>query len=549
MARKAAISQSGRTRLRCSGSKVLQRPSGTIGHMPDRVPSPQAWAQIAWNPEPLTIANPATGAPIATIPVCGPSDVAESLARARAAHPGWAALSLKDRARALRRLAAGIRDDARLVPTLVSESGKVGYEAEAIEVFYTLELTRYFTGRQGRRALEDDVRRPFVFAYKRARVVKHARGVVGVIGPWNWPLLNNFADCVAPLMAGNAVLLKPSEWTPLTSLRIAEIWRELGLPADVFQVLPGRGDVGQALCESCDMVFFTGSQKVGRQIAARCGERLIPVVLELGGKSPFVVLADADLERAARALTWGAFAHSGQVCVRPERVLVVESVAERFEGLCRDAVQALRQGRPNAGQGEDSLDVGAMTFPPQMVHADKLIADAVSRGATVLSGGGRRSDLGDGQFFQPTLLSHATTEMAVSNDETFAPVLPIIRVRDADEALRVANASPMGLSGSVWTSDAAAGRAFARKMQAGSVCVNDVLVNYFIVEAPLGGVKASGLGFRHGAEGLRQFCWTETIVEDDPLLGWLSPLVGNQLMFPYRSRTLKALRWLMRRVY
>jgi len=360
--------------------------------------------------------------------------------------------------------------------------------------------------------------------------------------------LNNFADCVAPLMAGNAVVLKPSEHTPLTSLRVAELWRTLDLPADIFQVLPGRGDVGQALCEACDMIFFTGSQKVGRQVAARCGERLIPSVTELGGKSPMVVLADADLPRAARAAAWSAFAHSGQVCIRTERVLVEEPVADRFAALLAAEVQALRQGPSHPGRREDEIDMGAVTFAPQVARAEQQIAEAVGRGARVLTGGARRTDL-PGRFFQPTVLDGVSPDMAVAHEETFGPLVPIIRVKDAAEALRLVNDSPFGLSGSVWTRDRAAGRAFARQMVAGSVCVNDVLMNYFVVEAPLGGVKASGLGVRHGPEGLRQFCRIETIVEDHPLLGLVSPLIQRELMFPYRARTLRLLRWLMRRVY
>jgi len=319
---------------------------------------------------PLSIENPATGAIIAQVPAARADDVAAAVARAHAAQPAWEALGPRERGRALRRLARAVRDDVRLVETLVAESGKPLQEAEGWEIFYLLELTRFYTGRTGRRALCDDVRRPFVFAFKRARVVRRPLGVVGVIGPWNWPLLNNFADCVGPLMAGNAVVLKPSEWTPLTSLRVAELWRTLGLPDDVFQVLPGRGDVGRALCDVCDMIFFTGSQKVGRQVAARCGERLIPSVTELGGKSPMVVLADADLPRAARAAAWSAFAHSGQICIRTERVLVEEPVADRFAALMAAEVQALRQGAPPPS-ADGEIDVGAMTFAPQVTRAEE----------------------------------------------------------------------------------------------------------------------------------------------------------------------------------
>jgi acyl-CoA reductase-like NAD-dependent aldehyde dehydrogenase len=478
------------------------------------------------------------------------ADVAAAVQRARAAQPAWAALAFADRARALRRLTHRMLGDAALLDALVAESGKPRYEAEGIELFYTCELTRYYSGRAGRRALRDDLRHPFVFANKRARVVFHARGVVGVIGPWNFPLLNNFADCVGPLLCGNAVVLKPSEHTPLTSLRVAELWRELGLPDDVFQVVPGRGDAGEALARASDMIFFTGSQRVGRQLARDAGERLIPVVLELGGKSPMLVLADADLPRAARAAVWSGFAHSGQVCIRTERVLVEEPVADRFIELCATEIAKLRQAPATTGQpGAVDADLGAITFPPQIDRARAQIADAVAKGARVVTGGGPRTDLGGGSFFQPTLLADATLEMAVMREETFGPVLPVMRIPDAEAGLRIANDSPFGLSGSVWSRDVARARALARRLESGSVCVNDVLVNYFCVEAPLGGVKSSGAGVRHGPEGLRQFCRTETIIEDHPLLGFLSPIVGGQLQFPYRSRVLRALRWLMRRIY
>jgi acyl-CoA reductase-like NAD-dependent aldehyde dehydrogenase len=498
---------------------------------------------------PLRIVNPATGQVIEEI-ACGDlPQVDSAFARARAAQPAWAALPFSERADALRRLARALRDDPRFLDTLVSESGKAAYEAECMELFYTLELTRYYTGRAGRRALRDDVRHPFLFPNKRTRLVRQARGVVAVIGPWNWPLLNNYADCVAPLLCGNAVVLKPSEWTPLTSLRVLEHWRTLGLPEGVFQVIPGRGEIGQALVERADMIFFTGSQAVGRHIAARAGERLVPIVAELGGKSAMIVLADADLPRAAHAAAWSAFAHSGQVCVRTERVLVEEPVAERFTALVAAEIGKLRQGAPvlPARAGDGSLDVGAITFPPQIERARAQIADAVSRGARVVAGGA--APVGPGQFFAPTLLADVTSDMAVMREETFGPVLPVMRVPNADEALRLANDSTLGLTGSVWTRDLQRGRAFAKRIDAGSVLVNAVLMNYFCVEAPLGGIKGSGIGFRHGPEGLRQFCRVETIVEDHPLLGWLSPFIDRELSFPYRARTQRLLRWFMKRFY
>jgi acyl-CoA reductase-like NAD-dependent aldehyde dehydrogenase len=497
----------------------------------------------------IPVTNPANGALLAEVPAADAGEMAAAVARARAAQPAWAALPFAERAAMLRRLARAIRDDPAFLDTLVSESGKPRFEAEAMEVFYTLELTRYYTGRTGRRALADELRHPFLFANKRTRIVRHPRGVVGVIGPWNWPLLNNYADCVAPLITGNAVILKPSEHTPLTSLRVAALWKELDLPADVFQVVTGRGEAGAALAASADLVFFTGSGAVGRQVARAAADRLAPAVLELGGKSAMIVLADADLPRAAHAAVWSGFAHSGQVCIRTERVLVEEKVAAPFIALCAEEIARLRQGPPALRRPDDvSVDVGAITFAPQMERAEEQIADARARGGRVVTGGARRAELG-GQFFAPTLIADATPEMAVMREETFGPLLPVMSVPDAETALRIANDSPMGLSGSIWSADAERAAALARRLVTGSVCVNDVLVNYFCFESPLGGVKASGAGVRHGPEGLRQFCRSETIIEDHPLLGWLTPHVSRETTFPYRARTLRVLRWFMRWFY
>jgi acyl-CoA reductase-like NAD-dependent aldehyde dehydrogenase len=494
--------------------------------------------------DPIRVQNPATGEFLRELPAAQPADVEAAVARARAAQPRWAAMPFGERAEALRRLARALRDDPTFVETLVAETGKPRYEAELIELFYLLELTRYYTGRAGRRALCDQLRHPTIFATKRARIVRHPRGVVGVIGPWNFPLLNNYADCVAPLIAGNAVVLKPSEQTPLTSLRVAEQWAKLGLPEGVFQVVIGRGDAGAALSRAVDLIFFTGSLAVGQKVADAAAARFAPAVLELGGTSAMIVLADADLPRAAHAAVWSGFANSGQICVRTERVLVEASVADRFVELCAAEVARLRQGAPTT----DAVDVGAVTFAPQIARAERQIADARARGARIVTGGARRADL-PGQFFEPTLIADATPDMEVMRDETFGPVLPVMPVSDADEAVRVANDTPFGLSGSVWSKDAARAAAIARRLEVGSVCVNDVLVNYFCVEAPLGGVKRSGMGLRHGPEGLRQFCWIETIIEDHPLLGWLSPFVSRQLTFPYRPRTGRLLRWFMRWFY
>ncbi|MET0385409.1 MAG: aldehyde dehydrogenase family protein, partial [Polyangiales bacterium] len=290
--------------------------------------------------------------------------------------------------------------------------------------------------------------------------------------------------------------------------------------------------------------FFTGSERTGRQVARTAGERLIPAILELGGKSAMIVLADADVKRAAHAAVWSGFAHSGQVCIRTERIFVEDAVADAFTAACVEATKQLRIG---ASTDPEVFDIGAMTYPPQLDHVASLVEDAVARGATLLHGGERRP--GPGNFFTPTLLGDATLDMRVMNEETFGPVLPIMRVRNAEEAIRLTNNSHLGLSGSVWSRDSARANALARQIESGSVCVNDVLFNYLCVEAPLGGMKQSGLGVRHGAEALRQFCNVESVIEDAPLLGRFSGVIARLIGFPYQRRTLSVLRAVMKRVY
>jgi acyl-CoA reductase-like NAD-dependent aldehyde dehydrogenase len=270
-------------------------------------------------------------------------------------------------------------------------------------------------------------------------------------------------------------------------------------------------------------------------------------VLELGGKSPFIVFADADIEAAARGAVWGAFANSGQVCIRPERVLVEAPAADAFEAACLRHMTSLRQGG-EPGRGEADVDIGAMAFAPQVPHLEALLRDAVAEGAQVKTGGQPRNDLG-GRFFAPTLLTGVTRTMQIAKQEVFGPIMPIMRFGSAEEAIALANEGGHGLSGSVWSGDVSRARAVARRLTTGAVCLNDVLVNYFVVEAPLGGVKGSGLGFRHGAEALRQFCRTETIVENAPVLGALSTFITRQLSFPYQTRVLKLVRWAMRKLY
>lgn len=470
------------------------------------------------------------------------ADVETAVSRARSAQPIWRRLSVAQRGRALRRLAARARADAELAQTISLETGKPLFEAIGFEIAYLCEVTRVLTGSSGRRVLREGCRASLIFPHKRARVAWRPRGVVAVIGPWNFPLLNNFGDAVAPLMAGNCVLLKPSPHTPKTSRRMASLWQEAGLPEHVFQVVEGGVETGQALLDACDLVFFTGSVAAGRQVAARAGERLIPCLAELGGKSAMIVLADADVEAAARAAVWGAFAGAGQVCIRVERALVEASIADAFVRRVVAETEKLRLGR------DGEVDVGPVLLQAQVERCQAFVADAVARGARVVAGGEIRRDLG-GLFLAPTVLDGVSPDATVAREETFGPVLPILRVADAEEAIRLANDSALGLSGSVWSRDRGRALALARRLETGSLCINDVLVNYFFVGAPLGGAKQSGLGFRHGPEALRQFCYPQTIIEDRPWLGPIADWMRRQLGFPYRKRMLEILRWLLKVTY
>ncbi len=494
---------------------------------------------------PIRIFSPATGKFLAEVPDEGEAGVERAVAAARAAAAAWGAATLHERAEALKRWRDAILDDPDVVRTLVEESGKPRHEAIGIEILYLCELIR-FTIRAARRALREETRHVLLFLTKKTRLVRRPLGVVGVIGPWNFPILNNAADCVAPLLAGNAVVLKPSEVTPLISLRLAELWRRVGNPADVFRIVTGRGATGAALVERVDGVIFTGSVATGRKVAARAGERLIPCVTELGGKSPFVVLASANLERAAEAAAWSSYFNSGQGCIRTERIYVVESVADRFEALLAERVRALRQRVPDPA-GDEACDLGAVTLPRQLEVVERHLADALGKGARVAAGGKRRTEL-VGNFFEPTLLLGATQEMAVMREETFGPLVAVMRVRDTEEALHLANDSHLGLNATVFGAPDEA-MALARRVDSGQVIVNDVLVNYLVVDAPLGGWKQSGLGVRHGVEGLRQWTQTQAITVRRPLLAPVERLIAKFLAFPYDPRVLAVLRRAMRLLY
>jgi acyl-CoA reductase-like NAD-dependent aldehyde dehydrogenase len=360
-----------------------------------------------------------------------------------------------------------------------------------------------------------------------------------VIGPWNYPLTNSFGDCIPALMAGNSVILKPSEVTPLTSLLLAEGLSECGLPENVFQVATGRGATGAALIEQVDMVMFTGSTRTGRKVAESAGRRLIPASLELGGKDPMIVLSDADLERAANFATYYSMQNAGQTCISIERAYVEEPVYDEFVAKVSEKVRALRVGPP-AGPG--SVEVGAITFPPQLETIKDHVADAVQKGARVMAGGSEKP--GAGRFFEPTVLVDVDHTMKCMTEETFGPTLPIMKVADAEEAVRLANDSPYGLGSSVFTKDTERGEQIARRIEAGAANVNDAMINYTALELPMGGAKASGLGSRHGAGGIRKYTSQQAIVVTPRLA-----LKREPHMYPYKNRTSRMLAGMFKLLY
>ena len=490
----------------------------------------------------IRVENPATGQVVRTIDAVSPDAVQAMVARAREVQPAWEALGFEGRARVLLRAQKWVTDNAdRIVLTIVSETGKTYEDAQVIEVGYAANAFGFWAKHAPEYLGDEKVRSSNVFvAGKKLTVRYRPLGVVGIIGPWNYPLFNSFGDAIPALAAGNAVVLKPSEITPLTSLLMAECMRECGLPEGVYQVAPGYGETGAAIVEQVDMVMFTGSTRTGKLIAQKAAETLTPVSLELGGKDPMIVLSDADVERAANAAVFYSMQNGGQTCISIERVYVEAPVYDEFVAKVGEKVRALRQGAPT---GPGTVDVGAVTFPPQLDVVSGHVDDAREHGAKVLVGGHARGGEGQGRFYEPTVLVDVDHSMEAMTEETFGPTLPIMRVSDTEEAIRLANDSPYGLAASVWGKDVTRAEAVARRVEAGAVCVNDAQVNYLALELPMGGWKTSGMGVRHGAQGIRKY------TRQQSLLVTRYAMKKDVHMFPYRKGTTKALGRLVKLLY
>jgi succinate-semialdehyde dehydrogenase/glutarate-semialdehyde dehydrogenase len=454
--------------------------------------------------------SPVSLEPIGELECMTRSDVDLALERCRKVQPAWAARPVRERARVLERaLAIVLEEQDRIIETVIRETGKPEAEAFAMEVFASCDALAYYA-RRAEKFLRPSRKRVHgvLGLAKQLRIVYKPLGVVGIIVPWNGPFILAMNQVAQALVAGNAVLLKGSEVTPYSTALVGEIFGQAGLPEGVLQVLLGDGETGAALTEAgVDKISFTGSVATGRRVAQACARQLIPASLELGGKDAMIVCADADLDRAASGALIGSCMNSGQYCCGTERVYVVDAVYEAFVEKVVERARALRQ----ADRGE--VDVGPIFWDRQLEIVERHVSEAAASGARVRVGGRRNPDLA-GLYYEPTVVTDVTHDMALMREETFGPVVSIMRVSDEEEAIRLANDSPYGLAGNLWTRDKEKGVRMAERMQTGSVCINDMALTYGVPEAPFGGVKQSGVGQVNGELGLRGYCHAHPVLID-----------------------------------
>lgn len=455
----------------------------------------------------VRILAPFDGLPLYDLPLADEHDVAAAVASVRAGQQSWANRPLSARARVMLRfhdLVLARREEG--LDIVQWETGKA--RRDAMEELLDVCLNARHYARDARRLLAPRRHRGGLPAIVGVTQIQHPKGVVGVLAPWNYPLTLAASDAIAALIAGNAVILKPDVQTTLTALWAIGLMVEAGVPESVVRVVPGDGPVvGPMIIERVDYVMFTGSTRVGREIASRCGQRLIGCSLELGGKNAMIIRADADVERAAAIATQACFANSGQLCISMERLYVHEDVYDDFVSAFVARVGAMVM-QPGIGWG---ADMGSLISARQLERVQAHVDDAVVRGATVLAGGHARPDLGP-FYMEPTVLAGVTDDMILCDEETFGPVVAVYPVRSDDEAVQRANDSVYGLNAAVITRDHAAGRAMATRIKAGTVNVNEGYAPAWAsTRSPMGGMGDSGLGRRHGDEGLLKYTESQTV--------------------------------------
>jgi len=476
----------------------------------------------------LISVDPSTGEEIGRVPLLDASGVAAAVARARAAQPAWARLSYRDRARFILRAREIVLEQLDEIAKLISrETGKPVTEAIAMEIVPTLDLMHYFADHTKQLLKRKRVGLgQYNYMARTSYIVYKPLGVVGIISPWNFPWATPLDEVVMALMAGNAVVVKPSELTPLTALKIADVFKQAQLPDGLLEVVTGDGSTGAALVESgVNKIMFTGSVNTGKRVAEAAAKHLTPVVLELGGKDPMIVFEDANLENAARAAIWGAFCNSGQACASIERCYVHQSIADKFVELVIKETKLLKQDKPSTGD----IDVGAMTNKEQLEIVEDHVRDAIEHGAEVRAGGHRLNN-SQGWFHEPTVVTNVDHSMKLMRDETFGPVLPIMTFQTDEEAVRLANDSIYGLTASVFTGNLDRGKRIAEQLDAGTVMVNEVVYTHAVAQTPWGGVKQSGYGRTHGSLGLLELVSAQHIHVN------AMPGLADVWWFPYSKR-------------
>ena len=496
--------------------------------------------------------NPATGELVGSVETITPDEVERVAAEVAEVQPFWGELSLADRGRYLRRAADVLVDEVDEVANLLTrEQGKPITESYTMEVVPTIDVLRWCAA-NGPKILADEplAMKQALFATKKAKLTYEPVGVIGVISPWNYPWSIPFDEVVIALAAGNGVVLKPASLTPLLGERIRETFEKAGLPEGLVRVVHGGGAVGGALCESsARKIFFTGSVEVGRKVGEICAKQLKGSVLELGGKDPQIVCADADLANAISGCVWGGFANAGQTCSGIERTYVVKDVADRFvDGVVRRAGE-LAVGDPM----EWETEIGPMVSEDQFGVVNDLVDDALEGGAERATGGPREVPGFSGKFIAPTVLAGVEDEMRIMREEIFGPVVPIIVVDSEEEALRRANDSNFGLGASVWTKDRAKGERMARRIESGMVWINDHSYTHAACQCSWGGVKESGLGRSHSKFGFYE-CVDIKLVSWEPGMTrdfWWQPYdrtlgqavrASARLLYGRNGQRLKALR-------
>lgn len=466
------------------------------------------------NTEPiLTFTNPATGETFGQVPMTSPAEVQQAMADLRAAARWWSRLPVKDRVRVLRRFQEVMIDARDEISAVINQDCGKSRQDALIEVFITVDLLNQYCNRAEDWLRPEPVSRG-LYLFKHCYIERRPHGVVGVISPWNYPFAMSLPPMVAALLAGNTVALKPSEVTAATGVLIERLFQRVPELAPFVRVLHGDGAVGAEMVKARpDFIFLTGSTATGRKVMQAAAEHLIPVTCELGGKDPLIVLEDAAISEAARWAVWGAFFNTGQTCMAVERVYAVEPVYDEF---VREAVRFTRELKIGYTPEKDSpYYLGPMTFPRQVAIVERHLQDAVEKGARVLTGGGR-----DGMFIEPTVLVDVTHAMLLMREETFGPILPIMKVKDEAEAIRMANDSVFGLGASVWSADIRRAERVAHELHTGSVLINDTICQFAVPMLPFGGVKESGIGRVHGKDGLLQFTQSCAYVVGDPPYAW-----------------------------